>query len=90
MAGAGQRVREAAGRVAGLEGAEAADDDHRACGGTYGFELSDDRVEEEWLHAYPKGTRESWFPAAATNDSCSPMQCILAPATDNAGALRAR
>ncbi|WP_239065038.1 AAA family ATPase [Streptomyces sp. S4.7] len=28
---------------------------------TYGFELSDDRVEAEWLHAYPRGVREIWF-----------------------------
>ncbi|CRK59732.1 hypothetical protein [Alloactinosynnema sp. L-07] len=28
---------------------------------TYGFELSDDRVEAEWLHAYPKGNKQVWF-----------------------------
>ncbi|WP_405642039.1 ATP/GTP-binding protein [Streptomyces uncialis] len=28
---------------------------------TYGFELSDDRVEAEWLHAYPHGKRNVWF-----------------------------
>ncbi|MFB7911356.1 ATP/GTP-binding protein [Kitasatospora sp. NPDC056076] len=28
---------------------------------TYGFELSDDRVESEWLHAYPSGRRQVWF-----------------------------
>ncbi|MFD7816186.1 ATP/GTP-binding protein [Streptomyces sp. NPDC059785] len=28
---------------------------------TYGFELSDDRVEAEWLYAYPKGERVVWF-----------------------------
>lgn len=28
---------------------------------TYGFELSDDRVEAEWLHAYPEGRRVVWF-----------------------------
>lgn len=28
---------------------------------TYGFELSDDRVEAEWLHAYPAGRRQIWF-----------------------------
>lgn len=28
---------------------------------TYGFELSDDRVEAEWLHAYPGGERQVWF-----------------------------
>ncbi|MET9295699.1 ATP-binding protein [Streptomyces sp. NPDC003077] len=28
---------------------------------TYGFELSDQRVEAEWLHAYPSGRRQVWF-----------------------------
>jgi len=28
---------------------------------TYGFELSDERVEAEWLHAYPAGRRQVWF-----------------------------
>ncbi|WBB62891.1 ATP-binding protein [Streptomyces sp. WMMC500] len=28
---------------------------------TYGFELSDERVEAEWLHAYPQGKRNIWF-----------------------------
>ncbi|WP_113700110.1 AAA family ATPase [Nonomuraea lactucae] len=28
---------------------------------TYGFELSDSRVEAEWLHAYPHGRRSVWF-----------------------------
>ncbi|MGW5156783.1 AAA family ATPase [Nonomuraea wenchangensis] len=28
---------------------------------TYGFELSDERVEAEWLHAYPHGRRSVWF-----------------------------
>ncbi|MFJ6123950.1 ATP/GTP-binding protein [Streptomyces griseoviridis] len=28
---------------------------------TYGFELSDERVESEWLHAYPKGQRQVWL-----------------------------
>ncbi len=28
---------------------------------TYGFELSDERVEAEWLHAYPDGNRVVWF-----------------------------
>ncbi|MFD4831538.1 ATP/GTP-binding protein [Streptomyces uncialis] len=28
---------------------------------TYGFELSDDRVEAEWLHAYSHGKRNVWF-----------------------------
>ncbi|MFD7169222.1 AAA family ATPase [Streptomyces violascens] len=28
---------------------------------TYGFELGDQRVEAEWLHAYPKGRRQVWL-----------------------------
>jgi hypothetical protein len=28
---------------------------------TYGFELSDERVEAEWLYAYPHGKRNVWF-----------------------------
>jgi len=27
----------------------------------YGFELSDQRVEAEWLHAYPNGRKQVWF-----------------------------
>ncbi len=27
----------------------------------YGFELSDSRVEAEWLHVYPHGRRQVWF-----------------------------
>jgi hypothetical protein len=27
----------------------------------YGFELSDSRVEAEWLHVYPRGRRQVWF-----------------------------
>lgn len=28
---------------------------------TYGFEMDDDRVLGEWLHAYPRGRRQVWF-----------------------------
>jgi predicted ATPase len=28
---------------------------------TYGFELSDERVEAEWLHAYPHNRKQVWF-----------------------------
>ncbi|MGH3833834.1 MAG: AAA family ATPase [Pseudonocardiaceae bacterium] len=28
---------------------------------TYGFEINDDRVRGEWLHAYPKGRKQIWF-----------------------------
>ncbi|MDX3243126.1 ATP-binding protein [Streptomyces sp. ME18-1-4] len=34
---------------------------HRKIRYTYGFELSDERVEAEWLHAYPDGERQVWF-----------------------------
>ncbi|OMI40392.1 AAA family ATPase [Streptomyces sparsogenes] len=35
---------------------------------TYGFELSDIRVEAEWLHAYPKGRRQEWLDRDASRD----------------------
>lgn len=28
---------------------------------TYGFELSSDRVEAEWIHSYPRGHRQVWL-----------------------------
>ncbi|MGH4021583.1 MAG: AAA family ATPase [Pseudonocardiaceae bacterium] len=28
---------------------------------TYGFEVDDERVRAEWLHAYPKGRKQVWF-----------------------------
>jgi AAA15 family ATPase/GTPase len=28
---------------------------------TYGFEMDDDQVRGEWLHAYPRGKRQVWF-----------------------------
>ncbi|CAM3766515.1 ATP-binding protein [Nocardiopsis rhodophaea] len=35
---------------------------------TYGFELSDSRVEAEWLHAYPKGRRQEWMDRDAARE----------------------
>ncbi|HET8662313.1 MAG TPA: ATP-binding protein [Micromonosporaceae bacterium] len=35
---------------------------------TYGFELSDERVEAEWLHAYPYGRRQVWFDREADRE----------------------
>lgn len=35
---------------------------------TYGFELGAQRVEAEWLHAYPKGRRQVWFDRDAGRD----------------------
>jgi hypothetical protein len=35
---------------------------------TYGFELSDQRVEAEWLHAYPDGHKQVWFDREADRD----------------------
>lgn len=36
----------------------------------YGFEVSDDRIESEWLHAYPRGQarRQVWFERDADAD----------------------
>jgi AAA15 family ATPase/GTPase len=28
---------------------------------TYGFEIDDERIRGEWLHAYPRGYRQVWF-----------------------------
>ncbi|MFF4804625.1 ATP/GTP-binding protein [Streptomyces sp. NPDC001351] len=36
---------------------------------TYGFELSDERVEAEWLHAYPSGRRQVWFDRDASRST---------------------
>ncbi len=40
----------------------------------YGFEVSDERVESEWLHAYPEGRsrRQVWFERDA--DSKDPFK----------------
>jgi AAA domain, putative AbiEii toxin, Type IV TA system len=35
---------------------------------TYGFELSDERVEAEWLHAYPEGHKQVWFDREADRE----------------------
>ncbi|WP_432834152.1 AAA family ATPase [Dactylosporangium sp. CA-092794] len=35
---------------------------------TYGFELSDERVEAEWLHAYPHGRKQVWFDREADRE----------------------
>jgi predicted ATPase len=35
---------------------------------TYGFELSDERVEAEWLHAFPRGRKQVWFDREADRD----------------------
>ncbi|HEV8559592.1 MAG TPA: ATP-binding protein [Actinophytocola sp.] len=35
---------------------------------TYGFELSDERVEAEWLHAYPNGRKQIWFDREAERE----------------------
>lgn len=36
---------------------------------TYGFELSDERVEAEWLHAYPSGRKQVWFDREADREN---------------------
>lgn len=35
---------------------------------SYGFELSDERVEAEWLHAYPHGRKQVWFDREADRE----------------------
>jgi predicted ATPase len=35
---------------------------------TYGFELSDERVEAEWLHAFPHGRKQVWFDREADRE----------------------
>lgn len=35
---------------------------------TYGFEVSDERVEAEWLHAYPNGHKQVWFDREADRE----------------------
>jgi hypothetical protein len=41
---------------------------HRPVRYTYGFELSDERIEAEWLHAYPRGRKQVWFDREADRD----------------------
>jgi hypothetical protein len=40
----------------------------------YGFEVSDDRVETEWLHAYPHGRRQVWFERDAEAGEDAPIR----------------
>jgi predicted ATPase len=35
---------------------------------TYGFEVSDERVEAEWLHAFPHGRKQVWFDREADRE----------------------
>ncbi|MFE5662830.1 ATP/GTP-binding protein [Streptomyces niveus] len=35
---------------------------------TYGYELGAERVEAEWLHAYPRGRRQIWLDRDASRD----------------------
>ncbi|WP_194891173.1 AAA family ATPase [Catenulispora pinisilvae] len=35
---------------------------------TYGYELADDHVAGEWLHAYPAGRKQVWFDRDATRE----------------------
>jgi hypothetical protein len=39
---------------------------------TYGFELDDERVRGEWLHAYPRGRRQVWFERDDSDDISFP------------------
>jgi hypothetical protein len=40
----------------------------------YGFEVSDDRIETEWLHVYPHGRRQVWFERDADVDGDAPIR----------------
>ncbi|MFE3988284.1 ATP/GTP-binding protein [Nocardia tengchongensis] len=44
---------------------------------TYGFELSDERVEAEWLHAYPQGKRQVWFDREAARADAGESEFVF-------------
>ncbi|MFG2760724.1 ATP/GTP-binding protein [Streptomyces wuyuanensis] len=49
---------------------------------TYGFELSEERVEAEWLHAYPEGKRVVWFDREADRPEAEGGE-FLFPSSDS-------
>lgn len=58
----------------------------------YGFEVSDDRVETEWLHAYPHGRRQVWFERDGDAEPQSQIRFrgegLRSPRTDLVGLTR--
>src|SRR5262245_42077043 len=56
----------------------------------YGFEVSDDRVETEWLHVYPHGRRQVWFEREAGTGAFIrfPGEGLKGPRTELIGLTR--
>jgi len=58
----------------------------------YGFEVSDERVEAEWLHVYPHGRRQVWFErdaeAGADAQIRFPGEGLRGPRTELIGLTR--
>jgi hypothetical protein len=54
---------------------------------TYGYRLSDDRIEGEWLHIYPEGRKQVWFERTDENQFHFPNG-KLADGAKLAGATR--
>ncbi|MFG2783049.1 ATP/GTP-binding protein [Streptomyces prunicolor] len=52
---------------------------------TYGFELSDERVEAEWLHAYPEGGRVVWFDREADRPEAEGGEFLFPDAGSGSG-----
>lgn len=60
-------------------------------GGTryvYGFELDDERVRGEWLHAYPRGRRQVWFDRDADGEISFPGEGLRGDKADLARRTR--
>lgn len=60
-------------------------------GGTryvYGFELDDERVRGEWLHAYPRGRRQVWFDRDADGEISFPGEGLRGDKADLARSTR--
>jgi hypothetical protein len=55
---------------------------------TYGFELDDERVRGEWLHAYPKGRRQVWFDRGDDGDITFPGEGLRGDKQDLARRTR--
>ena len=55
---------------------------------TYGFELDDERVRGEWLHAYPKGRRQVWFDRGDNGEITFPGEGLRGDKLDLARRMR--